>query len=278
MDARTAADPRPATDPRLPDRVTVAAAGVLAYATALMVHETAHAFVGTLAGGTPTLVSSTDTRGDWSGLGAPGILAVGVSGSVANLLLAAVGWLLVRRGRGEPTALTALGWLLFAVNAWIPVSYLVVSPLFGFGDWDTVVSAFPNQGPLRASLTVSGLFLAGLLWKETVPSLARTAGGGPAADREARARRLVRTAWLSGGAVALMAAVPSILDPGWALSIAVGSTLGATWPILPAAGSVGDHPVPGRPLRLERSPWIVAAGLLAGLVLVLIFGPGFRPG
>ena len=260
-----------------PDLPTVAAAGILVYATALMAHELAHALVGQLVGGTPTLVSSTGTRGDWSTLGAPGILAVGVSGSLANLVLAVSGWTVARRGRGAPTAVTALGWLLFAVNAWIPVTRLVVSPALDIGDWSTVVSAFPAQGPLRASLTVAGLFLVALLWKETAPSLARTVGGGSRAGREARARRLVRAAWLSGGVIALVASLLGPLDASWAVAVGAGSTLGTTWPILPAAARVTEHPVPGRPLRLPRTPWLLLAGTIAGLVLVLVFGPGLRP-
>lgn len=259
-----------------PDLPTVIATGVLVYAVALVAHEGAHALVGWMAGGTPTLVSSTDTRGDWSGLGEMAMVAIGVSGSLANAALALLGWLVFRRGVGAPTTTTAVGWLVFAVNAWIPTSYLAVSPLFAFGDWATIVSIFPNQGPLRASLTVTGLFLAGLLWKETVPSLARVVGGGSAADRSRRASRLVRTAWVSGGVAALLAALSSPLGLTWAVPVAVGSTLGTTWPLLAAASKVDEHPVPGPPLRLARSPRLIVAGILAGLVLVAVLGPGVR--
>lgn len=273
----TAAGPsrREADDVDLP---TMVAAGVLVYATALMAHESAHALVGHALGGTPTLISSTDARGDWSGLGPPQMLLVGASGSVVNGLLVLVGWLLVRRGAGRPTAWTAVGWLAFAVNAWIPTTYLVVSPAFGFGDWMTVIRQFPNQGPLRASLAVTGLFVAGLVWKETVPALARGVGGGAGPDRIRRARRLTRVAWASGGAVAVLAALFSPLEPTWAIPAAVGSTFGTTWPILPAAGRVGEHPVPGSPLDVSRSWGLLVLGGLAGLAFVAVFGPGIRPG
>lgn len=266
-----------------PDRPTVVAMGILVYASALIAHGGARVLAGGVAGGAPPVVPSSDTGGhwvglggDWAGLGEVATVAVGVSGSLANAALALVGWLVFRRGVGAPTTTTALGWLVFAVNAWIPASYLVVSPLFAFGDWAAIVSVFPNQGPLRASLTVTGLFVAGLVWKETVPSLARAVGGGAAPDRRARASRIVRTAWLSGGLVALLASLLSPVGVAWAVPIALASTLGTTWPLLLSAGKVGEHPVPGAPLRLRRSSWLIAAGALAGLALVAVLGPGAR--
>lgn len=260
------------------DLLTVVAAAVLVYATALMAHELAHALTGLALGGQPTLVSSTDTRGDWSGLGERDILLVGVSGSAVNGLLALTGWLFFRRRVGRPSTTALVAWLVFAVNAWIPVSYLVVSPAFGFGDWATIIDQYPNRGPFRASLVVTGLFVAGLLWKETGPSLARLVGNGSSADRSHRARRIARGAWLSGGAVAVVAALFSPLDTVWALSIAVGSTLGTTWPMLAAVATVGEHPVPGAPLVVERSWAVVLLGAGAGAVLVGLFGPGVHIG
>ncbi|MDX1646010.1 MAG: hypothetical protein R3304_02605 [Longimicrobiales bacterium] len=258
------------------DLATVAAAGILVYATALVAHEAAHALAGWSAGASPTLISSTDTRGDFSELGPPGLVWTAVSGSLANVVLAGLGGLGFRRGAGAPGPWTAVLWLMFAVNAWIPSTYLVVSPLFGFGDWHTLVGAFPNQGPLRASLTVTGLFVCGVLWQRTVPSLARLVGGGERDARQERGRRVVRTAWLAGGGLAVAASLLSPLDAAWAVSVAVGSTFLATCPLLLAARRVREHPVPGAPLRIPRAPGLLAMGVLAGLVLVLVFGPGIR--
>lgn len=257
---------------------TVVAAGILVYATALMAHESAHALVGHALGGTPTLISSIETRGDWSGLGPPQMLLVGAGGTVANALLALAGWLVVRRGKGRPTTSTAVGWLAFAVNAWIPTTYLVVSSALGVGDWMTVIGQFPNQGPLRASMAVTGVFAAGLVWKETVPSLARTVGGGTGPDRVRRARRLTRVAWSAGGTTAVVAALLSPLGPIQGVLVAAGTTFGTTWPILAAAGRVDGHPVPGSPLDVSSSWALIAFGTIAGLVLVTVFGPGIRPG
>lgn len=267
-------DPDRGQGPPELDLLTVAAAAILIYSTALVFHEAAHALLALVAGGEPFLISSTDTRGDWSRLGERDILLVGLSGSAVNLLLALAGWLLFRRQAGRPATVALLAWLCFAVNAWMPVSYLVVSPIFGFGDWATIVDAFPNRGPLRASLAATGLFMAGLLWKETVPSLARLVGNGSAAHRRHRAGWLVRVAWAAGGSVAMVASLLSPLALIWALPIAAGSTLGTTWPILPAADRVGEHPVPGKPLSVPRSWPLIVLGAAAGVVLLGVFGPG----
>lgn len=256
--------------------LTVVAASVLVYATALITHELAHALVGLALGGEPTLVSSTDTRGDWSSLGERDVLLVGISGSAVNGFVALMSWLLFRRQVGRPRTLALAAWLGFAIGAWIPVSYLVVSPIFGFGDWTTIVDQFPNRGPLRASLAVTGLFVAGLLWKETKSSLARLVGNGSSADRTSRARRIVRAAWIAGGSVAVVAALFSPLDPRWAVGIAAGSTFGTTWPVLRAVDAVAETPVPGAPLVVRRSWVVVVLGAAAGAALVGIFGPGLR--
>ncbi|MDX1493625.1 MAG: hypothetical protein R3253_06185 [Longimicrobiales bacterium] len=256
------------------DLLTVAAAAVLVYAITLIVHELAHALSAMAAGGEVSLISSTDTRGDWSQLSERDVVLVGLSGSAVNALLALIGWLVARRHMGRPTTVTLLAWLFFAVNAWMPVSYLVASPVFDVGDWATIVDAFPNRGPLRASLAATGLFTAGLLWKETVPSLARLVGNGSAVDRRLRAERLVRVAWGAGGSIAVVAALFSPLALSWALPIAAGSTLGTTWPMLPAADRVGQHPVPGAPLSVSRSWTIIVLGAVVGMVLAGVFGPG----
>lgn len=264
--------------PSAPDLLTVLAAGALVYALALMAHELAHALSALALGGEPALIFSTDTRGDWAALGERDTLLVGVSGSAVNGAMALLGWLVFRGQAGRPGTLALVAWLAFAVNAWIPVSYLVVSPTSGFGDWATIVDVFPNRGPLRASLTVTGLFVAGLLWKETKASLARLVGNGSSTDRASRARRVVHYAWGAGGAVAVVAALFGPSSLAWAIGSAAGSTFGATWPLLPAAHTVVEQPVPGSPLVVDRSWPVVLLGFMAAAVLIGVFGPGIRPG
>ena len=254
----------------------MAAAAVLAIALGTMAHQAAHVVVGAMAGGRPTLVTSTGFEGFWSGLRNAGVLALGASGSLAHGILALAGWLVFRRGVRAPTTGTAVGWILFVTNAWIPTAYLTVSPVLGAGDWMPVLDRFRQLGPMRASAAVTGLFVAAQLWKGTVQTLARLVGNGAADARAARARSITRWAWAAGGLVAVLAAVRDPAGPVHAVPIAAAATFGSTWPILLAARAVPGAPVPGAPLRLERSIPVIVLAVVSMVVLVAYFGPGVR--
>lgn len=256
------------------DLPTVVAAAVLAVALGTMAHQTAHVVVGSLAGGRPTLVTSTGFEGYWSGLRNAGVLALGASGSVAHVILALAGWIVFRRGVRAPTTGTAVGWILFVINAWIPTAYLTVTPLLGAGDWMPVLDRFRQVGPMRASAAVTGLFVAGQLWKGTAHTLARLVGNGASDVRAARARTITRWAWASAGLVGVVAALRDPAGPLQAVPIAAAVTFGSTWPILIAARAVSGSPVPGAPLRLERSTPVIVLAAVSMLVLVAYFGPG----
>ncbi len=258
------------------DLLTVAAAGALATMLGVAAHELAHALVGARMGGVLVSLSSTGVEGYWSSLRNAGWLLLGVSGSMANVLLAVSGWLIYRRSVGRPGTGTLVGWSLFVVNAWVPTLYLIASPALGFGDWMDVLSRFAALGPVRVSAAVTGLFMTGLLWRATTETLARLVGGGAANERTARARQLTRIVWVAGGVVAIAAGA---LAPSGALrgaGIALGSTMGSTWPLLIAAERVGDTPVPGSPLSVPRSIPLVASALVLAAAFVFLLGPGVR--
>jgi len=227
-------------------------------------------------GGVLVSVSSTGVEGYWSTLRNAGWLLLGVSGSLANVLLVVTGWLIYRRSIGRPGVGTLVGWCLFAVNAWVPTLYLIASPALGFGDWMDVLSRFAALGPVRVSAVATGFFMTGLLWRATTETLARLVGGGPAHERTVRARQLTRVVWVAGGVVAITAGAfaPSGVLRG--AGIALGSTMGSTWPLLLAAERVGDTPVPGAPLSVPRSVPLIASALVLAVVFVLVLGPGVR--
>ncbi|MDE0897716.1 MAG: hypothetical protein OSA81_01745 [Longimicrobiales bacterium] len=254
--------------------MTVAAAAAAVVSVSVALHEATRLLATLAVGGEPTLLLSTGLQGDWSGLSDAGYVALGVSGSVASGILALVGWRLAQRGVGSPTMVAVTGWLLFAVNAWLPTVHLVLSPLLEFGDWMAIIDRFPNRNPLRASLIVTGLFISGLVWKETVPSLARVIGNGNAMDRRARALRLVRAAWLATGVVAGVAALLGPDPRAALLAVALAGTWGSMWPILVAGRRVGGHPVPGDPLRLRRSLPVIAGGIVVAVAFVVLLGSG----
>lgn len=261
-----------------PDLLTVAAIGIVAYVVALTLHEVAgHLVPAVLLGGSPELVTTTDVRGDWSALSAGELRLVAAGGSVVNLAVAALcGIRLTSPARLDGRHRYFL-WLLAAVSAYIPGTYLIASPILGFGDWATFVRELEPGWLWRALLVVAGLGLCllatGALLRGLEPFLGRRQ---PA--RDARARVLTRLPYLAGGLVACAAAVPSPLGLDWSMAIAAGSSLGTTWWLfgmrswIPAAPSEDELSPP--PVQIVRSRAWLLAGILAAVVFIGVLGPG----
>lgn len=219
-------------------------------------------------------VSSVGVVGEWSRLDDGGAILVGVAASVMSLALAAVGGWLAHLRRGRPGTFQLFGWIVLMLNLWIVVVSAIVSPVAGTGDWMVIVDRFPNRLALQASIRVGGLFAAAAVWRITVPTLARVVGNGLAAHREERGAAIVWSVWLSSGALALVGAL--LAPAGLALSVAValGGTLGSTWPILFAGRSIGEVPVPGNPLKLQGRAGLLVVATLTGLAFVTVMGRG----
>jgi hypothetical protein len=220
------------------------------------------------------VVSAHGVVGSWEDVTEAGSIFLAAAGPVAVGALAAVGWLLFRRGEGRPTTWTLAGWMLFVYGAWVQVAHLVVDPLLGSGGWMEAIDRFPNRGPVRASMVASGLFVAGLIWKETTRSMAFLVGNGPSAVRRARGGVLARSGWMAGSAILAAAAWPAPMarDAWTAALIAI-----VGWaPVLAAAARVDQRPVPGAPLQVHLSPIFVLAAVLAGAAVVLVIGPGIE--
>jgi hypothetical protein len=233
------------------DVPTVVGMSVVVFAVALAVHELAHAVVASLHGADPALVSSTDMRGDMSALDQGATAWTAAAGSLANWGLAFLGLAILHAATGPSGRI--LGWIVAAVNGLIPATYMIASPLIGFGDWMTAIARLDARAPLRVVVGVVGVgLLAGwarLLGRRLELLL------DPVADtrREHSAVRLTRTVWISGGTLALAASLFSPLGPFWAIPIALGSTLGTTWPLLPIGPRRRDMRRAGSgPARLDR--------------------------
>lgn len=260
------------------------AAGVLATVLGVTLHEAAHALAGSYFGGDVVYLSSTGVEGRWSTFRNAGWFFLATSGTAAQAALALVGWLAFRRAMQGVVAgasagvhaVALLGWATFVVNAWMPAMYLIASPTFAFGDWMHLLDLFAALGPMRVSAAVTGLFVAGLLWKASGETLARLVGGGKPADRTGRAADATRAVWVGCGLVAGLAGVLSPVGPLQGLAIALGSTLGSTWPILFATRKVGERPVPGPPLAVGRHPLLIGTAALAAALFIGVLGPGIR--
>jgi hypothetical protein len=262
--------------PEALDIATLIAAGALVYTVSLVLHQGAHAWIGSLMGGRVELITADLVLADWGRLDERGHMFMRVAGPFAQMALALGGWLVFRTQVGRPGAVALVAWLFFAVNAWMTALDLVASPSIGFGDWIVVLQDMKSGGLLRVSASVTGLFVTGLLVKGTTETLAQLVGNGVAKVRMARARRVVVTTWAAGTAVAVLGALHSQYGVAMGVLIALGSTLIGTCPPLFLARRVGDRPVPGSPLVLPRSNIVVGLGAAAVLLMVFVFGPGVR--
>lgn len=254
--------------------LTLVAIAVLVYAPAIFLHELGHAVAAVGVGGDPTLLSSTDMRANLEAVDRWGFVAIGVAGSAVNWLLAAVGWCGLRVFRRVGLRWTS--WLLAAVNGFIPAWYMAISPLIGFGDWMTIVSRFEAQVPLRLAFGGLGWVLTWLWWRAMASELlALTVDAAEHDSSVATPLSRARLSWLSGGGLALLAATLSPLGLVWALPLAAGSTLGTTWPMLPAGRQAGRSDTASRGLPpISQSRVTEVIGGLVALAFVLIVGRG----
>ncbi len=237
-------------------------------------HALGHLAFALPLGDLPITVSTLDLQGDWSELDDVETVLAAIGGPVANGLLGLVGWSMTRRV-AEGHSLRALtGWAVFAVNGWFLVGYAVISPLAGMGDWMSLVERFPNRTPFRASIVATGGFAGALVWKETVPALARVVGNGRAPTRIALAKSMAGVTWFSAvlafSIAVLAASAPTLVPAG----VVVAVVAVATSPLLMAARPVGELAVREPPLDLPRS-WPVRFAAIAFFALVVLWvAPG----
>ena len=135
---------------------SIVAASSFVTGIALMGHEWAHVLAGWLAGGTPTLVTSTEVLGDYSSLTTPGFVALGFSGSAFNVVLCAFGWWgLQRFAGGDDALLTA--WFCYAINGMLVTTKMIGESLAGWGDWMTILNHLPLPTVMRGLVCATGL-------------------------------------------------------------------------------------------------------------------------
>ncbi|MDG2281941.1 MAG: hypothetical protein P8L45_02420 [Longimicrobiales bacterium] len=276
------------------DIPTVAAAAVVAWSVAIAGHQAGHALIATALGASVDTVTALGVTGRWGALRTPGTLMTSVAGTSVNMLVMAGAWGRMRP-TGSPGLREVVAWLLFAASGWTVAGHLVLSPVIGAGDWMTVVDLFANRGPLRASTFVTGLFVCGVIWKGTHETLAPVTGGGPEGSRVTCARRLTRTAWVSGTvSAALAGAATGIWGPSDAMLTHTGQLLPdptllggvvglcaafigfglMTAPTMLAPVMVKERPVPGPPLEVTRSVPMLITGVFFAVLLIGALGPG----
>lgn len=257
---------------------TLAAVGALAAVATNALHESAgHLVTGLLVGATPRFWSSTGVQMSWSGVPLWGYRLAAAGGTGVDLVVGIAALLAAPRcSRGEfPSWPHCFLWLLGSFSTFTAGTYLIVSPLFGFGDWTAFLRGLHPFLVWQVGIPLAGGAVLTLGFQACRHGITPLLGADPTLRRD-RARLLTALPWGAAGVVASLAALLSPLGPRWALFAALGSTCGSCFWMLgvpdrlpdPAPGDAGQAP------RLPAHPGWIAAGSLAALAFVAILGPG----
>lgn len=262
-----------ASAPKLPDVLTIAATGVVAYTSSALLHEGAgHGGLCLAVGGHITALTSTYLQCDGE-VARSSERAIEAAGTLMNLLCGAIA--VAALGRVTQRSVSAYFlWLFAAVNLLQGGGYLLVSPLGHFGDWDAFVQGLSGEWFWRIGLTIIGvaisLLVAHVLGRTLVPFL------GDDEPRQKRLNRLVRVAYLAGCAVDVAAGT---LNPmGWQIVLvsSIGSAVfGTCWLIFVVPPIAEKKPAVSSVVDSARSwGWIAAGIACAGVNF--FFGSGLH--
>ncbi|MDP2345628.1 MAG: hypothetical protein Q8O67_32085 [Deltaproteobacteria bacterium] len=254
---------------------TVVAAAVVAYLTGAIAHEAVgHAATCVNLGGDLVGVSSTFSDCDQSSLSPWEVRLVKAAGTIANLIVGvfALGLLhLVKSG-----AAGWLCWLIAAVNLFKGGGYLMVDPLFGFGDWTAFIDGLEPRTAWRIGLTTLGLAISLLSLRVMLRAAAPWLGRVPETRVPAGRVLMLFPYFVVGGGAMSAAAALNYLDLKFMFTGAL-ATLGGTsflaWMYFLEPKGGGEAPV----VVVQRSKRIIIAGVAALLVLIA-FGCGFQFG
>lgn len=250
------------------DLPTILFTSVAAYILQDILHEgLGHGVTAWLSGAhrlrlsTVALSSDIDTR--W----------ISASGTVVNLLFAAIFWLLLARPqRYKPTTRYFLV-LAMAGNLFTGTGYFLFSGVTDFGDWAAVIRELHPHWLWR-----TGLLLVGVpAYATSVTVVARALQPFDRAGEPPRRIRIL--SWTPYVAEGAFAGLASLLNPlGWfyVVSSALASTWGANaglWS-LPAVIRRRLRPTREQVAAIPRSiPWITSVAV-AGLLFVVFLGRG----
>ncbi|HLH18763.1 MAG TPA: hypothetical protein VKX45_16205 [Bryobacteraceae bacterium] len=270
MQAKTAPDAAPA------DALTIAAIAIVAYALATLLHEgLGHGGACLISGGRPLLVTTVSME---CSIGNRLVLA---GGTLVNLAAAALFFAI---GRLTPRAAARrrfFCWLAMTIDLLMAAGYFLFSGIGGFGDWAEFIQGWTPAWLWRAVLALFGAGAYLLAARFSLLELRPLIGNDPK-KRAARAARLMRISYFTGGALACVAGA---LNPaGWylvALSAAAatfGGTSALMWMPYCLRNTRWFPPgaEPEQPPAIGRSwPWIAAASVLAAAFITVV-GPGLR--
>ncbi len=259
--------------PRI-DVPTLVAICVVAYALEIIIHEViGHGGVCWLVGGQPLAVTSTDFYCNFADVPAWGVKLMLVGGGLANFVTLALCLALLRIKRYRPHA-AYFWWVVLNLNCFLASSYLIGSPLLGFGDWNSVVSGLPFSMVWRLILTLIGVGLSFLGIKLSIRALEFQFGGAEA-HRDGWMKLFSRVPPFTIGTVAIMMGFVNPLGLKWSISLALASFVALLWMFnLSAWKKPSDGTEHFSTVEINRNLYWLVGGAIALAFLMGILAPG----
>ena len=193
---------------------------------------------------------------------------VSAAGTLVNLVLGVIFWLLLRRSYRPATQYFLL--LALAGNLFTGTGYFLFSGVANFSDWAAVIRGLQPQWLWRLILIVTGIVTYGasvLLVRAELKRFRRI----PAR----RLRTLCWTPYFTDGVLAGLGGLMSPLGVFYIIASALPSTLGANSGLLYIPYTI-HHSKPGDDQvgPVPRSAAWIAVGAAAGLLFVFMLGRG----
>jgi hypothetical protein len=253
------------------DVPTILAVGMVVYLVKNVLHEgVGHGGTCVMVGCEPQALSSAWFLGADEELSPWAQRAIKAGGTIANLafavLLLPLWRTLVRRGSSHGV-FAYFVWLSIVCNLLVGGGYMMVDPIFGFGDWTGFLEGL--TWPIRFVVIAIGvaISLAALAFG------ARTIDAfiGPY-DRRRRGRWLCLGPYAIGGTVLPLSAITNPGGPMFVLTSALATLGGTSW-LVWLAFLVRPEPRRRLAFELPRSAAWIAAGVVAAVVLLAVLGP-----
>ncbi len=215
------------------DVLTVIGLAATAYVVTTLLHEgLGHGGACIAVGGKPVAWGAyyfdCNTQGlpDWA------FRAVAAAGNTVNLVVAFIAALILNARLKDPDTLRGPGtvflWLMYGLNAFTWAGYFLFSGVAGIGDWGTgkegVLYGLDNQLVLRIVMAVFGGIAYFLTGRAAGGMLGRLIGG----DNRQTGRKLAWTAYVSGGALAILIGLMNPVGIIIVLISSMASSLGGT--------------------------------------------------
>ncbi|HEY0079588.1 MAG TPA: hypothetical protein VGB73_13325 [Pyrinomonadaceae bacterium] len=258
----------------LPDRLTVIAIAVIAYAGVNITHQIiGHCGVAALLGNKCLVISSTYIpRADEPVAWKDNVIIA--AGSIANWAMGLVSFGILRTRQTARPALRYFLWLSMCVNLFLASTYVTVAPLIKFGDSYILIQNLPNQLFWRGAIVAAGAAACWLSFRVCRVELGRLIGHGGGTARGV-AWELATPAYVAGGVVTVASGLFSQLEFKVAQFEAAGGTFGLTAWLLLLPLLIPEPPTPARhPFIVPRSVRWIVAGALTGLTFIGVLGPG----